>query len=55
MSKDFIEAQQRTIIEIVRQILIVQSASQNLSELSNNSESSNSIELNDFNNNDMLK
>ena len=55
MSKNFIEVQQRIIIEIVRQMLIVQSAFQSSFESSNDSKSSNSTELNDFNNNDTFK
>ena len=55
MSENFIETQQRIIIEIVQQMLIVQSAFQSSSESSNDSESSNLIKLNDLNSNDTFK
>ena len=55
MSEDFIETQQRTITKIVRQMLIAQSTFQSSLESSNNSKSSNSVELDDFNSNDTLK
>ena len=52
MLKDFIEIQQRIIVEIIRQILVVQSIFQSSSKSSNNFELFDLIELNEFNNND---
>ena len=55
MLKNFIETQQRIIIEIIQQILTVQSTFLNSSELLNNFNSFDSTKLNDLNNNDILK
>ena len=55
MSENFIEVQQRIIIEIIQQVLTVQLISQKSLKLLNNSKLSSLIKLDKFNNNDTLR